>query len=182
MCGWVINPAPALATHWQDTLNDGLPRLIESVTKEYIQETQGVFNNTLKEVKTAISGLRSELQQIADPLISDEARQELTGQLQETQESLKISAQVFKDLLAQSKDFSSRLEETVKDLLSEVKAKLNDSPESFQEISKLINSLAEDVSKVNDTNIVDVVSKVSDDVRGLNRSIESASGFLKSLN
>ncbi len=180
--GWIIDPAPALANHWQDTLNDGLSGVIESVIKDYSQETQGVFNNTLKEVKTAISGIRSQLQQIADPLISDEVRQELTQKLQASQQSLKSSAQALKDLVAQSEDFPSSLEQTVNSLVNGLKAKLNNSPESFKEISSLINSLAEDVGQVTNTNISDVASKISSDVRGLNKSIESVSGFFKSLN
>ncbi|MBR8830278.1 MAG: hypothetical protein N5P05_003370 [Chroococcopsis gigantea SAG 12.99] len=180
--GCLINPAPALATHWQDTLNQGLGGLIQSVTQEYIEETEGVFNGTLKELKTTISQLRSLLQQIADPEISPEVRQELLREIEADQESLKASADVFKDLQSGAGNFQSYMEESLRGFVAGLDGKFIDSSGAFEEMSDLISSLAQDAGKVTDTEITALVSQVSEGVRQLNRSIESTNNLLKSFN
>lgn len=177
--------AEAQAASIEDSLVQSGKTFLSSVVNEYTKATQDDFDSQFKDVQKTIKELSGELKKAANPALKPEERKKLFNQIANTKNELQKAATSFEGMARQTDEFGNQLEGSVQDLLAtvqnQVSGKLSGNRTTFEQTSKAISAIADDISNVNETNVLDFISQVGNHIQDLNQTAEAASKVIKSF-
>jgi gas vesicle protein len=175
----------AQAASLEESLVQSGKTFLSSVVNEYTKSTQDNFDGQFKDVQKTIKELSGELKRAANPALKPEEREKLFKKIASSKNELQKAATSFEGLAQQTDKFGNQLEGSVQDLLAtvqnQVKDKLSGNRSTFEETSKAISAIVDDISSVNETNVLDFISQVGNHIQDLNQTAASASKVIKSF-
>jgi len=175
----------AQAASLEDSLAKSSKDFLSSVVSEYTKTTQDAFDGQYKNVQKTVKDLSKELKRAANPALKSEERTKIFKQIANSKNELQKAATSFEGLAQQTDEFGNQLEGSVKDLLAtvqnQVRDKLSGNRSTFEETSKAISAIADDITNVNETNVLDFISQVGNHIQDLTKTSETASKVIKSF-
>ncbi|NJL44649.1 MAG: hypothetical protein HC922_00650 [Leptolyngbyaceae cyanobacterium SM2_3_12] len=156
---------------------------LSSVFDDYSKASTGAYATGLKDAQKVVNELAKQLEQAADPNLKEGQRKAILKDINKSERALRNLGTSFKGLADDTATFDNQLESSVENLLKIVKGdarnNLIKNEESFNQISSIITSLADNTKDVNEDNLLTLAEKFGDNITSLNQAFDLGSKALK---